>query len=197
MNVNETTQVILASSSKLFLEGLRRILESENDIHIAAEVSNPKDIERYVAEIKPGFLFIDNRILNLDVEKLLNLMTKKCLYCKVILLDNQPEAYLKFPNVIHVNKESNSLELINIIKSKNSYKSFSDKTDKIKYKLTKMESRVIELIASGFSNKEIANKLSISDKTVKAHLTNIFMKLNIENRYQLIIYGTQNKRRVR
>lgn len=197
MNVNETTQVILASSSKLFLEGLRRILESENDIHIAAEVSNPKDIERYVTEIKPGFLFIDNRILNLDVEKLLNLMTKKCLYCKVILLDNQPEAYLKFPNVIHVNKESNSSELINIIKSKNSYKSFSDKTDEIKYKLTKMESRVIELIASGFSNKEIANKLSISDKTVKAHLTNIFMKLNIENRYQLIIYGTQNKRRVR
>lgn len=197
MNVNETTQVILASNSKLFLEGLRRILESENDIHIAAEVSNPKDIERYVTEIKPGFLFIDNRILNLDVEKLLNLMTKKCLYCKVILLDNQPEAYLKFPNVIHVNKESNSSELINIIKSKNSDKSFSGKTDEIKYKLTKMESRVIELIASGFSNKEIANKLSISDKTVKAHLTNIFMKLNIENRYQLIIYGTQNKRRVR
>ncbi len=197
MNVNETTQVILASSSKLFLEGLRRILESENDIHIAAEVSNPKDIERYVTEIKPGFLFIDNRILNLDVEKLLNLMTKKCLYCKVILLDNQPEAYLKFPNVIHVNKESNSSELINIIKSQNSDKSFSGKTDEIKYKLTKMESRVIELIASGFSNKEIADKLSISDKTVKAHLTNIFMKLNIENRYQLIIYGTQNKRRVR
>ncbi|MBI2485676.1 MAG: response regulator transcription factor [Deltaproteobacteria bacterium] len=196
MKVNEMTKVVLASSSKLFLEGIRRILEGENHIQIAAEVSNPKDIEKYVTEIKPGFLFIDNRILNLDIEKLLKIMTKKCPDSKVILLDNQTKEDFKFPNVIHVTKESNSSELINIIKSKSSDKSLSTKTEGTN-KLTKMESRVIELIVGGFSNKEIANKLSISDKTVKAHLTNIFMKLNIENRYQLIVYGTQNKRRVR
>jgi DNA-binding NarL/FixJ family response regulator len=196
MKINEMTKVILASSSRLFLVGIRKILEGENHIQIAAEVSNPKDIEKYVTEIKPGFLFIDNRILNLDIEKLLNTMTKKCPDSKVILLDNQTELEPKFSNVIHVTKESSSSELIDIIKSKSSDKSLPTKTDGTN-KLTKMESKVIELIVGGFSNKEIANKLSISDKTVKAHLTNIFMKLNIENRYQLIVYGTQNKRRVR
>jgi DNA-binding NarL/FixJ family response regulator len=174
MKINEMTKVVLASSSRLFLEGIRRILEGENHIQIAAEVSNPKDIEKYVTEIKPGFIFIDNRILNLDIEKIVTMMTKKC-----------PDS-----------KESSSSELIDIIKSKSSDKSLPTKTDGTN-KLTKMESKVIELIVGGFSNKEIANKLSISDKTVKAHLTNIFMKLNIENRYQLIVYGTQNKRRVR
>jgi len=197
MSVSEKTEIVLASSSKLFLEGIRRILEGENDIKIAAEVSNHKDIEKQVLEIKPGFVFIDNRIFNLDVQKLLNLITKKIPQTKVILLDNHSDDEINSPNLICVTKESNSSELINIIKSKNKDKSLSSKTDEIKDKLTKMESRVIELIASGFSNKEIANKLSISDKTVKAHLTNIFMKLNIENRYQLIVYGTQNKRRVR
>jgi DNA-binding NarL/FixJ family response regulator len=196
MKINEMTKVVLASSSRLFLEGIRRILEGENHIQIAAEVSNPKDIEKYVTEIKPGFIFIDNRILNLDIEKIVTMMTKKCPDSKVILLDNQTELEPKFSNVIHVTKESNSSELINIIKSKSSDKSLPTKTDGTN-KLTKMESKVIELIVGGFSNKEIANKLSISDKTVKAHLTNIFMKLNIENRYQLIVYGTQNKRRVR
>lgn len=196
MKINEMTKVVLASSSRLFLEGIRRILEGENHIQIAAEVSNPKDIEKYVTEIKPGFIFIDNRILNLDIEKLVTTMTKKCPDSKVILLDNQTELEPKFSNVIHVTKESSSSELIDIIKSKSSDKSLPTKTDGTN-KLTKMESKVIELIVGGFSNKEIANKLSISDKTVKAHLTNIFMKLNIENRYQLIVYGTQNKRRVR
>jgi DNA-binding NarL/FixJ family response regulator len=196
MKINEMTKVILASSSRLFLVGIRKILEGENHIQIAAEVSNPKDIEKYVTEIKPGFIFIDNRILNLDIEKIVTMMTKKCPDSKVILLDNQTELEPKFSNVIHVTKESSSSELIDIIKSKSSDKSLPTKTDGTN-KLTKMESKVIELIVGGFSNKEIANKLSISDKTVKAHLTNIFMKLNIENRYQLIVYGTQNKRRVR
>lgn len=48
-----------------------------------------------------------------------------------------------------------------------------------------MELKVIELIASGYKNREIANKLSISEKTVKAHLTSIFKKLGLQNRYQL------------
>ncbi len=197
MNLNEKTEILLASSSKLFMEGIRRILAGESDIKIAAEVSNHKDIEKQVFEIKPRFLFIDNRILKLDVQKLLNLITKKSPHTKVILLDNHSDNEINSPNLICVTKESNSSELINIIKNKNKDKPLSSKTDEPKDKLTKMESRVMELIASGFSNKEIANKLSISDKTVKAHLTNIFMKLNIENRYQLIVYGTQNKRRVR
>ena len=197
MNVPEMTKVVLASSSRLFLEGIRRILEGENHIQIAAEASNPKDIEKHVAEIKPGFLFIDNRILNLDIEKLLNMMTKKCPNTKVILLNNQTEDDPKLSNVIYVTKESSSSELINIIRNNSVDKPSDNKTDQTKDKLTRMELRVIELIAGGFSNKEIANRLAISDKTVKAHLTNIFMKLNIENRYQLIVYGTQNKRRVR
>ncbi|MBI2485439.1 MAG: response regulator transcription factor [Deltaproteobacteria bacterium] len=53
------------------------------------------------------------------------------------------------------------------------------------------------MIASGFTNKQVASKLLIKEKTVKIHLTHIFIKLNFQNRYQLMIYANKLKRRVR
>ncbi|MCI0480551.1 MAG: LuxR C-terminal-related transcriptional regulator, partial [Candidatus Dadabacteria bacterium] len=58
------------------------------------------------------------------------------------------------------------------------------------------ESRIIKLIAAGESNKDIAELLSVSEKTVKAHITNIFHKLHLQNRYQLMIYGKRKKKNI-
>jgi DNA-binding NarL/FixJ family response regulator len=55
--------------------------------------------------------------------------------------------------------------------------------------LTKRESEIIGLVANGASNKEIASKLNITDKTVKCHLFRIFKKLNIKSRLQLVRYA--------
>ncbi|MBI2487506.1 MAG: response regulator transcription factor [Deltaproteobacteria bacterium] len=57
-----------------------------------------------------------------------------------------------------------------------------------------MEAKVVELIISGFRNKEIAKKLSITEGTVKSHLTSIFMKLGLQSRYQLMVYGRKLRR---
>lgn len=200
MNPSVAIKILLVSSSNLFIEGIRRILVGEKEIEIVAETSNPKEIEKYVLELSPQFLFIDNRMLNLDVQKLLVHVSKKSPGTYFIVLDNnseyQPE--LDLPNVTYVTREMDSSALIRIIKREKSInKTGSGKSENARDKITRMESKVIELIAHGYSNKEIAGKLSISEKTVKAHLTNIFMKLNLENRYQLIVYGAQLKRRVR
>jgi DNA-binding NarL/FixJ family response regulator len=200
MNPNEPIKIMLASSSKLFIEGLRRILAGEKEIEIVAEVSNPNDIQKYALELKPQFLFIDNRMLDLDIQKLLSLIIKKVPDVYFIVMNNQSEYLpeLDLTNITYVTKETDSSELIKMIKrGKSLNRTGSGKADKVSDKITRMESKVIELIAQGYSNKEIASKLSISEKTVKAHLTNIFMKLNLENRYQLIVYGAQLKRRVR
>jgi DNA-binding NarL/FixJ family response regulator len=70
----------------------------------------------------------------------------------------------------------------------------SDKNDQAeetkyleKYTLTKAEIEIIGLIECGFSNREIAKLLSKSEQTVKFHLTNVYTKLSIKNRYQLIV----------
>ena len=55
------------------------------------------------------------------------------------------------------------------------------------------EIEVLELIAKGMANKDIAHTLFISEKTVKNHVTNIFRKLNVDDRTQAALYAVKNK----
>jgi DNA-binding NarL/FixJ family response regulator len=68
----------------------------------------------------------------------------------------------------------------------------SDRTEEMKdlekHTLTKAEIEIVKLVELNFSNKEIAKTLLLSEKTVKCHLTNIYAKLSIKSRYQLIVY---------
>ena len=60
-------------------------------------------------------------------------------------------------------------------------------------RLTAREMDVLACIAKGFSNQDIAKALFVSEKTVKNHLTNIFRKLNVNDRTQALIYVLKNK----
>jgi DNA-binding NarL/FixJ family response regulator len=57
--------------------------------------------------------------------------------------------------------------------------------------LSDRESEILKLVAMGMSNKEIAEKLFLSERTIKAHLTNIFNKLNVASRSEAIVKGLQ------
>ena len=59
-------------------------------------------------------------------------------------------------------------------------------------RLTNREMEVLRCIAKGFSNHDIAQALFVSEKTVKNHLTNIFRKLNVNDRTQALIYVLKN-----
>ena len=67
----------------------------------------------------------------------------------------------------------------------------------MKSSFTNAEAEVIKLVGAGFSNKEISEKLSKSEKTVKSHLYNVFRKLGIKSRYQLILYVNRSRYRNR
>lgn len=195
MNLEKRFRIVIASSSKLFLEGICKILKSQDDIKIVGKTSNPDEIDEYLNETKPEFLLLDNRTSNLDVCKLLNSLKKKNPETKVILFGDQPEDEFNPPDIIYITKETNSAELIEIIKNSNEGIPAKDITriKRTKCKITKREIGVLELIEKGLSNKEIANTLLIREKTVKAHLGSIFTKLGFQRRYQLILYRNQVK----
>jgi Response regulator containing a CheY-like receiver domain and an HTH DNA-binding domain len=185
--INKYIQVVLASSSGLFLEGISSILKEESDIQISAKASSYEDLLICLAEMRPKFVFLDNKTLELDVYNFSNLISKKSPDTKLILLGPKAEDQIKCPNVIYLTKETNSKELIQVIKGTQAKNvKYLDNT---KPNLTITETKIVELIGDGFGNKEIAKKLSISEKTVKAHLTNIYTKLGVQNRYQLIVYA--------
>lgn len=192
---NQPLQMVLASTSKFFIEGMQKILKDERDIETTGVASSLEGIKELLDEIKPDFLFLDNRTIKLDINHILNLIINYDLNTKLILFLNHIKFELPSPNVIYITKETDSRELIEIIKRKSLSNGVQAKeakyTNGTKYKLTNRESKIAELITSGFTNKEIARKLSITEKTVKAHLTNIFTKLELQNRYQLMIYAKQ------
>jgi two-component system, NarL family, response regulator DegU len=193
VKLNSSIQMVLASSSRLFLEGIHKILENEDNIQIMVEASNPEEVEKYLTEIRPKFLFIDNRTFDLDIRRLSKLIIKNSPDTKIILFGNHIENGFTFPNVIHITKETESLELMHIIKTlkQGALAKWVNGIDTAKQKLGKMELKVIRLISHGFSNKEIAKRLSLSERTVKNHLTHVFKKLNLQNRYQLIRYAVK------
>jgi DNA-binding NarL/FixJ family response regulator len=109
-------KIVLASGSRLFLEGIRKILEDEVGIKIVTEASNCEEAAKRLTEVGVKFLFIDNRAFNLDYGELSDLINKKGSDTKVILLGNQDKNRINIPGVIYVTKKTGSSELIHIIK---------------------------------------------------------------------------------
>lgn len=195
----DPVRVALASSSNLFLEGIGGILQDGNDIEVSAKVSSYDELTASLSEVKPDFLFLDNNTIDVDIGELVNLITGENSDMQIILLGD--EAEIRHPNITYVGEQTGSSELVEVIREKTPNKrSFTVRTNRAKKetcKLTEMELKVTELIENGYNNKEAAKKLGISEKTVKAHLTNIFVKLEIHNRYQLIVYAKQARRKTK
>lgn len=184
------TKVLLASSSLIFLEGIHKIFEGEENIEVVMEATNLHEIENNAHKFKPEIVFIDNRVLCLNIPKLHKSITLKSPHTKIILLSDRDENAPDLPNVVHISKHTNYKDLIKLIKGENIAEGAGQtRMPDVKHKLTGRELEIIKLIAGGLNNKKIASKLSISEKTVKAHLTNIFTKLDIKNRYELILYA--------
>lgn len=197
---NKVIEILLVSDSKLLIEGIRKILESEEGIKVTADLSDIKEVIAFLNENEPNYIFLDQRVYDSQIEKFplsKNINSKST---EIIMLGEE-ERYEDNPhNFITANQNTSACELIDIIKKKRNNQNDSKNIDAF-YKrsmnnVTKTESRIINLIASGRTNKEIAEKLKVSEKTIKAHVTSIFIKLNIQNRYQLMVYGKRNKRRI-
>jgi len=185
-------KIVLISNSRLFLEGLRKILANEDGIEIAGECSRLKELDSIFKESSPEVLFIDNRELKWDIEKLFQGGKYRKNKVMIILFTEGVREETGNPDFVTVNHDTTASELIAIIGSVregNNQTAAAVHEDSEIQNLTNMELKIIRLIASGRNNKEISDKLSISEKTVKAHLSNIFQKLNMKNRYQLMVFG--------
>jgi len=197
---NIVTEILIISDSKLLIDGLRKILESEEGIKVSAALSGIKEVKTFMDKNEPNYIFIDQRVKDSDMEKFLLSKKIKSKSTEIIMLAEE-ETYEKSPhNFITVNQNTSARELLEIIKKKRSILKDSISKETLYKKsadnLTKTESRIINLIAAGHTNKELAEMLRVSEKTIKAHITSIFIKLNIQNRYQLMVFGRKNKIRI-
>jgi two-component system response regulator NreC len=205
--------VLLVDDHQIIIDGLKSLLKDSEEIVVAGEANNGSRALQIL-----DMLEIDVVLMDIDMPVMNGIDTlKEIRRCgsevKVIILSMHNEAgMIKSLMNIGANgyllKSSSQEEVINAIRKvavgpqyfstevtlsllNKTQSSSTDSNPQIEL-LTDRETEIVQLIAEGFSNKEIGNKLFISHRTVDTHRTNIMKKLNVSNIAGLISYAIKN-----
>lgn len=205
-------RVMLADDHILMRQGIRQLLEFDSSIEIVGEVSNGEQCIDMLYKIKPNVLLLDiNMPVKNGIEVLQEIRNKK-LDVRVLILTvhNEIDYLLKamdFGVNGYILKESDFSELKkaidtvmagetyiqpNLIPLLNNRMVSRDKDKDRLGELTKRELEVLIEVANGKLNKEIANELKISERTVKNHISNIFKKIDVSDRTQAAVFAIKN-----
>ena len=212
----EEIKVMIADDHSLIREGLTQILELENDIKVIAQASNGRDAVEQAIVLEPDVILMDiNMPIQNGLSAIKELKSKGCQANIIVLTIHEDREYLLEAINIGANgyvmKDAEADHLIDAIRSvyygetyiqpsmasdliyainKSPYKTVKKRF--AQNDLTPREIEVLLLIADGLNNKEIADELYISEKTVKNHVSNIFKKLDVADRTQAAIYVFKN-----
>jgi RNA polymerase sigma factor (sigma-70 family) len=212
-------KVVVADDHTLFREGIRRILSLEKDILVVGEASRGDEITKVVERTKPDVLLLDVKMPRGDVVQTLLEIKEKNIPTKVLILTAYSEdenvlnaakggarGYvlkgIDFPTLLRaiktvhkgglwIDKETPAAEAFEEIAQGQMVEIDDASYDDAISTLTRRETEILKLVAEGLTNEEIGKKIFISEKTVKTHLTNIFDKLKVNNRFKaaLLIMG--------
>lgn len=216
-------KVVIADDHALFRDGLRKILSLEKDILVVGEAANGDEVTKVVERTKPDVLLLDLKMPKGDVVQNLLDVGARNPETRVMILtafsdDENVLNAAKGGAKAYVPKGVPSATLLQAIKTVHSGGSWIDKEisswetfeeivqghsrsgdglprlDESIKTLTKREMEILKLVAEGLTNEEIGKKIFISEKTVKTHLTNIFDKLKVNNRFKaaLMLMGHSN-----
>jgi DNA-binding NarL/FixJ family response regulator len=212
-----TIDVVISDDHALFREGLRKLLEAEPGMRIVGEAVDGEETVRVVGQLKPHVLLLDLSLPKLSGLEVLGELTKLGLQTRTIMLT----AAIEKEQVVEalqlgvrgiVLKHSALQLLLKSIRCVNEgqywvgQESVSDLIHALRrmkpsnsasgvrrnFGLSSREMQVIALIVAGYTNKDLARKLGISENTAKHHLTNIFDKLGVSNRLELVLYAVDH-----
>ena len=201
-------RIIIADDHAIFRDGLRRLLVSEKDFTVVAEAADGKEAVRLTRELNPDILLLDLAMPRVPGMEALRELSQAKSPAYVILLTAAIQPFevtgaLQLGARGVVLKSSPPELLLKSIRAVSEGQHWVEGevlTDwaRIGRKpagvagLTSREVEIISAIQSGNSNREIAARLSISEETVKRHLSNIFGKLGVSSRLELALLATRH-----
>ena len=212
----EKIKILLADDHLLFRDGIKSLLNDVDNIEIIEEVANGKELLEKLITTSPDIIIADISMPSMSGIEATKIITKEYPDIKVLILsmhndeefilnsiksgakgylpkDTGRDELLKAIYAIsngeeYYNKDISDTILKGIIKKA---KSESKLLNKIPT-LTNREIEIIKLVAEGFINKEIADKLFISIRTVDSHKNNIMQKLKLKSTVDLVKYAIKN-----
>ena len=204
--------VMIADDHSMIREGLKQLLELEGDFKVIAEACDGVECLNKLETVTPDVLLLDINMPNMNGLEVLQKMKEKRMKIKVLVLTIHSEVeYLLKAVDIGVNgyllKDSESAELkkaiLAVVNGDNyiqprlipvlNSKMIDRDKDVMKIEsLTRRELEVLKNLSIGMYNKEIAEKLDISERTVKNHISNIFKKIEATDRTQAAVFAIRN-----
>ena len=209
-----TIRILIADDHAVFRSGLKALLENEIDMEVVAETGNGVDTIRAAVEEKVDVLLLDISMPGLPGPKVAEeVLKKKPNLAIVVLTMHEDEYYLqelfKIGARSFVLKKSTGTNLLQAIRAAHVGEQYVDsalagrlissyvggrsgKKEGRLGLLTPREQEVCALLAYGFTNVEIAEKLFISERTVETHRSNMMGKLDFKSRAELVRFAIDN-----
>lgn len=207
-------RIILADDHAVIRSGLRLVLEQHADFRVVGEASDGRAAVNLAEAVKPDVAVLDITMPGLNgIEAAHQISTKQPGVATIILSMHADESFvlraLKAGAKGYLLKESAEADLINAVRVVSEGKSFfspavsrmlvedyvrqlQDKDIEDSYELlTPREREILQLVAEGKSNKDVANLLNLSLYTVETHRSNILSKLNLHTVPELILYAVR------
>ena len=207
-------RILLVDDHRILREGIRSILEEHEDILVVGEAEDGRTAVKLTEVLKPDIVLMDIGMPLLNGLEATRQIKRDHPNTKVLILtvhDNEEyiRQLLAAGAMGYILKYAAATELLAAIRTVykgesvlspaitqlviEDYLRWADIKQDDPDRLTPREREVLQLIAEGYTNKEIGEILKISEKTVKAHRSNLMQKLDLHNRGDLIRYAIQKK----
>jgi DNA-binding NarL/FixJ family response regulator len=203
----EQIKILIADDHKLFRDGVKKLLELEPDILVTGEAGDGEEALLLIRENEPDILLFDINMPKVDGIQLvreLNNIPHKIRYVAISAYDDEDcLSALSAAGVLgFVLKASGKVELLSAIRSAargqpyvdprvagkllTSFSRRKEENDQL-YELTPREKEILYWLSQGLSNTEVADRMVLSEKTVKNHVSHVLKKLDLRDRTQAAI----------
>lgn len=204
-------RILLAEDHRIMREGLKRLIDEQPNMEVVGEADDGVDAWQKACELEPDIILMDVSMPRMNGADATAKIRELCPQVKVIALTaHRASAYLsqmlKAGASGYVLKHGAFDELLDAIQTVSKGGRYIDRAsqevmlnappDNVTWKgepqgkpLSEREIQVISLVANGYTNKEIANKLAISVKTVESHKANSMQKLDLKSRAEIVDYA--------
>src|SRR6202171_3648131 len=214
-NRKTMVRIVIADDHPIVRDGLKKLLLLEDDFEIVGEAGDGREVLSKVQEVDPDVLLLDLRMPNLDGLAALQALQQTNKRTRVIILtasedknefvqalklgcsgivlkQTAPELIVKSIRKVHGGEiwldSHTTAAVMRQFAAPGEIGSGSGKSRE-RSPLSQREREIVQLVAQGYKNKEMAEKMFISEQTVKNHLHNIFDKLGVSDRLELALYA--------